>query len=93
MWTSNLFFSIKLFETPNFMGYNAKVRVLEKSEEGEEMAELGIFFVEYRKILPEFIWESGHLDATRKEFLELRAQSEVEKAILETKTAAAEKSQ
>ena len=70
IWTSNLFFSIKLVITPNFMGYNAFVRVLDKQSD-ENMRELGSFFVEYSKILPEFIWESGDLNATQKEFLEL----------------------
>ena len=86
-WTFNLFFSIKLLAQANFMGYNARVRVLFKQPD-ETMDELGCFYIEYNKILPEFTWESENLDATQKEFLELRAQSEVEKAIFESKTAA-----
>ena len=68
------------------MGYNARIKVLYKHHDAE-MEELGIFYTEYKNILPEFTWESGDLNATQKEFLELRAQTEVEKAIFETKTA------
>ena len=95
MWTKLADFIIKnrlllimmIVVVTVFMGYNARVKILYKYPD-ENMEELGSFFVEYSKILPQFNWESGDLNPTQKEFLELRAQSEVEKAIFESKTAA-----
>ncbi|MFC1586330.1 hypothetical protein ACFL5V_12350 [Fibrobacterota bacterium] len=77
--TDNLYFAIKLYHSDNHLGYNAVVKVLKIS--GEERDLQGVLYLSFDHRFPRFIWENTELTPHQREYLELKAQVEVEKHI------------
>ena len=77
--TGSLYLAIKLYHSDNHLGYNAMVKVLE--EPNGEMRPCGILYISFDHRFPKFLWEKNHLTPGQREYLELRAQVEVEKNI------------
>ncbi len=70
---------IKLFTSENHLGYNGKVEIY--GDQSRFRDPQGIVYVSFDHKFPRFIWEKSSLTASTKEYLELKAQIEVEREI------------
>ena len=73
---------VKPYKSDNHLGYNAVVQCLEK--QGRKSRISGLLYVSFDHGSPRFLWEkAAALSAGNREYLELIAQRESEKAIRE----------
>jgi hypothetical protein len=77
--TGSLYLAIKLYHSENHLGYNAMIKVLQGPESLKDPC--GILYISFDHRFPKFLWEKNKLTPGQREYLELRAQVEVEKNI------------
>jgi len=75
----NLYLAIKLYHSDNHLGFNSMVKVLKDPRGKREI--LGVLYLSFDHHFPRFIWERSKLSMRQREYLELKAQVEVERHI------------
>lgn len=67
---------VQLYHSENALGYNAKVQIFKEVQSRRELA--GVMYISFDHQFPKFLWETNNLTPGEREYIELRAQMEVE---------------
>jgi hypothetical protein len=76
----DMLLGIRLYPSENHLGHNAVIRILKEKEKGEREL-FGLLYLSYDCGYPKFLWMNNGLTASQREYIELKAQIEVEREI------------
>lgn len=81
-------FNLRFYPSENSVGYNTLIRITEDQvgEDTEtEKLERAVLFLSFDEVPPKFLWHESTFSYGEEEYLELRAQREVENFLLRHK--------